>query len=1645
MTQVANYFTQSGNFISAALGGVDPRTGLYSFSFPIASVVANNNLGPEIDVSLHYNILDSNNIGLGIGFSFSFSQYDALNKVLYLSTGDKYHIYEGANGVEIEQKKVSSFKFERNNDNYIITYKSGLVEILEGRNSGQNIKNVISVFSPLGHEVHFHWIFKGFKRLASIRDANRELLKINYDDMIFPEITIFSGTQEQRTLQFQLFNNRLQKITLVNNKYQWVMAYTGEGYIEQVTYPSGLIENVDYQNNLMRFPENAVSALPAAVRHTITPGTGQQKLITLYEYTNTNYLGFASGANFLPNSDNAYRILTDYQYGSTETQLGDKHNIVITRRYNNFHLIMQESTQQGSCSCTVETEYYAQKGTPFDQQPAQFQLPKQTTTTFLDNSKPATEQRRVEITKTEFDLWGNPTKEENPDGSVVVTCWYASQGEENCPAEPNGFVRFMKQQKLIPAGSAYTTPIRTCRFTYQRLGNTPYVVQEKKFFYSDDQLLSQQNLTLISDANDAEFGRIIAINEDMYELSDSSKQFTSTQRFTTQIQSGLLTQIAKFIGSDGVTSTVTHTHSAYTGLLYAKTDAQGITTHYQYDEMGRLTSRVTCPGTRYENTTRWDYLIDGEGKLSTTETDAAGNKLRTYFDGLGRTLSQQQANAEETPSWYEIQSYSYNQLNEITAEKSSDWWIAKNQRPEQYAINSAHTYDNWGEITKAADSDGITRWQVNNPIQLTQTLHQSGNDNNREIDSGSSKIQYDINLRPLSTTRIDTAGKPRGVCHYAYDGLGRLCQEEDELGHVTLHTYDAYDRLVSQTTADGSIVTRTYPGYLKGNCVASLTLTGKNSAGKTQHWLLGTQNFDSLGRLIESSSCGRTTSYRYQEASPVPFNIITPEKEVINLSYIPELNNSVQSLNANGITQEFSYDPISGRLLDAKETDSVDTQFSWHPSGSLKTETVTHRQDSPHASHYRWTLRGRNTTFTDITGAQTRYNRNTDGRIIEVADDDLNARLSYNPLGYLASLLITDGTTQNSLKTQLSHDDFGREISRKVTDSKGIEIIILQTWLANDQLATRITKHSNITIHTENYGYDERNRLISYVATGSNLSPAPNGMMLSAQRYTYDALNNLTHLETTFSDGTTDSVVYRYLNDDDPTQLTSITHTHPNYPASIALDYDANGRMIKDESGRMLTYDVTGRLIGINGENLAGGSYSYDALNRLVTQNVSDDDKRVLYYQGNELANEVIAYQASNNRLIKLNHTCLGVKEASHLTLTATDNHANLLWSREVANNSGTLNTWSPYGYGYTPSPLPGFNGERLDPVSRSNHLGNGYRAYNPLLMRFNCPDSLSPFGAGGINPYAYCAGDPINRLDPSGHLSGSAIAGIVLGALGLLAAIFSAGASIIAAGGVMAAISSTSAISLVVGSMAVVSDTISIVSAAISDSNPEASSVLGWISLGTGISGLAGGVGRGVYKGISRATSGLRTRTANILEKGLSGRSSPAAARTWASEDLMTFYRGDDRSPEAIRKAGGFYPRSGDSSKDVLTRFKKAFSEDAAGHSQAHVRQGNPDYISFGTDLDSGGYADTRSYFYEVKIPGLRQQNITAEVIGTQSVRTGPKVSAPRLLLDGHSVDTSNFVAMLPARTVEATFVTPVPIQFISRYRMKGGSWMSF
>lgn len=80
--------------------------------------------------------------------------------------------------------------------------------------------------------------------------------------------------------------------------------------------------------------------------------------------------------------------------------------------------------------------------------------------------------------------------------------------------------------------------------------------------------------------------------------------------------------------------------------------------------------------------------------------------------------------------------------------------------------------------------------------------------------------------------------------------------------------------------------------------------------------------------------------------------------------------------------------------------------------------------------------------------------------------------------------------------------------------------------------------------------------------------------------------------------------------------------------------------------------------------------------------------------------------------------------------------------------------TYTVYGYSPGRLGLLNFNGERMDKVSGLYMLGNGYRWFSASLMRFNRPDNMSPFSAGGVNAYAYCLGDPMNLQDPEGNFA---------------------------------------------------------------------------------------------------------------------------------------------------------------------------------------------------------------------------------------------------------------------------------------------------
>ncbi len=57
------------------------------------------------------------------------------------------------------------------------------------------------------------------------------------------------------------------------------------------------------------------------------------------------------------------------------------------------------------------------------------------------------------------------------------------------------------------------------------------------------------------------------------------------------------------------------------------------------------------------------------------------------------------------------------------------------------------------------------------------------------------------------------------------------------------------------------------------------------------------------------------------------------------------------------------------------------------------------------------------------------------------------------------------------------------------------------------------------------------------------------------------------------------------------------------------------------------------------------------------------------------------------------------------------------------------------------------FNGQQYDPITQQYYLRARY--YNPVIGRFTQEDT---YRGDGLNLYAYCAGNPVYYVDPSGH-----------------------------------------------------------------------------------------------------------------------------------------------------------------------------------------------------------------------------------------------------------------------------------------------------
>jgi RHS repeat-associated protein len=336
----------------------------------------------------------------------------------------------------------------------------------------------------------------------------------------------------------------------------------------------------------------------------------------------------------------------------------------------------------------------------------------------------------------------------------------------------------------------------------------------------------------------------------------------------------------------------------------------------------------------------------------------------------------------------------------------------------------------------------------------------------------------------------------------------------------------------------------------------------------------------------------------------------------------------------------------------------------------------------------------------------------------------------------------------------MSYDVFGRESSRR-TMRNGTQIQNMALTYRNDnKISSRhITGINAARIADETFAYDSYGRLSHYTCSGPQYPGDSAGRQIASQQFRHDSLNNLTSVITTFIDGSTDNI-NRIYNSANPTQLSRIEYSNP--PHVRNLSYDPDGNLINDGI-HTYRYNELGNLVSVNAGNKVLTSYGYDASGRLTRQNDTDGSPATLHYADEKL---IAARQGSATaRYLRQEETV----QARRLSNTGTELYGSDLGQSiraMIASDNLTRNLlYAPYGSTEASSDTgsllersrPGFNGERFDPLARLYHFGNGHRAYSPELMIFLSPDPLSPFGEGGINPYAYCSGDPINFRDPSG------------------------------------------------------------------------------------------------------------------------------------------------------------------------------------------------------------------------------------------------------------------------------------------------------
>ena len=1480
--------SQAGNFLDCFKTAVDNRTGQFCLAIALPVPPANQLCGPTLSVTLAFSTLASScNRGYGLGWSLGLSEInlDQDNPRLSLSSGEQFAIdlinsdpcSDGR--LAFFDQKLPTFTVTRQADgNFRVDKQTGESEIL--RQQDDSTRYLLEEMrSPEGRRLYFDWMpfADGISTLARIRDETRTLLALETEASEL-RFVLNPQTAHAATLRALLSNERLSQLYLPDIDQPFEIEYDALNVPGQAQLllprrfigPLGARDIVHWSQDSegLRMPEGGPLAfLPRVMGWTHTSAGPGSELQRSYQWIGDhNHLGYGSDQAFEWHSgrDNLYQVNSDYQYQMVEEQTDGQGRLLATveRTWDRFHLQVSEVTRRGHCETREQTLYGVDPALSWEEQPAWCQLPHEVSVTYLDHSRPG--QSRSESTRYVYDDFGNPLRVLFPSGVEECYEYYPAEGAEGCPADALGRVRFLKKKTVIPVIAKGAAPVLATTYTYQALpslieGALPHVLVASEQLEGPENWVIEHTRQFYLTTAGTTYGR-----EEKSVVTLDGKCTTTFYSYSATADA-LVTEVTLqgFENDEENRSSTAHAQSMLTGQTLWERHDSGAITRYEYDRLGRVVCTRSAAGSPYQTQRLARYHLNDEfarqarpngqyNPVLIEQVDITGRRQRQWLDGEGRVVSIHLEDLDNSPGVFrETGRNQYDALGRLVSQTSLDWLKADNL----LTLTRTIRYDDWGHTCQVTSLEGIEQHLHHDPITRRSEQWQAAG----KLQGPRQVISHNAAGSPVEQQDYDTRGRHTRTLLLLRDGLDRVIEQriqvEGSPDIVTRLRHDAYSRIIEKHLPDNTVVTWTFAEHSDGHHPQSIAVSssvGEAQAMSETAWILGRQTFDGLGRQRSVQVAGRTTHYHYRPGQLPPVANTLADGKHVTYRYEPQLGNALLGTAADGeAEQQLTYHATLGIPTNARGgLGSLSWQLT--PSG-LPLRDSWNLDEVEHTTHWRHSLNGLPVGFTDAAGAEHHRHLDRFGRLQRLEVDGVQTEFSYDALSRPLSITTHDPARARSLTRRISYDTMGREQRSvyTVSDTEGERSITLTlAYSALDQVIQR-----SINGAEEYFDYDRRGRLVRYRSSADGAPLDPFGNPIVEQRYTFNPLDGYQRVVSTFADGSQDAAEFSYAAND-PTQLSAVTHSHPSWPARIELTYDACGRLIADSLGRTLTWNSSDRLVQVEHSG-SSCHYHYDASGNLCERELDHGRVRSFYSAG-QLTHE----QHGELRLGLIGDGAevfaVSCKDGGESTIRLLGCDGQGTVRLQVDERLRQCH-YSPHGAepeNDQQAPF-GFAGLRREPLT-GWYIPAGYRPYDPVLMTFLSPDSDSPFDRGGLNAYAYCAGDPVNRIDPDGHSwVGWTIAGVGL-AIGAAAAISTLGAAVPAIVALYGGSALTGSAALAIGNAALnaisLSTGIASMTMQASGADEKAANVLGWISLGTGLASAVIGMAPGSTKVASKA-----------------------------------------------------------------------------------------------------------------------------------------------------------------------------------------------